>query len=110
MWEVFMDNTMPTSWWKMMAGGMTLAVFNIFAYLHLESSRGPVVVWGPVKALYGAFGPQRVMTILTALAVLFMLGALVEKFRAREDEDDFPRRDQSAESRQPGQFRWVDVD
>ena len=105
-----MDNSMPTSWWKMMAGGTALAVFNIFAYLDLDTARGPVMVWGPVKALYGAFGPQRVMTILTALAVLFMLGALLEKFRGREDEESFHRPNESAEPRQPGQFRWVDVD
>jgi hypothetical protein len=110
MWEVFMDNSMPTSWWKMMAGGTALAVFNIFAYMHLDSARGPVVVWGPVKMMYGAFGPQRVMTVLTALAVLFMLGALVEKFKAREDEEDCRRPSASTEPRQPGQFRWVDVD
>jgi hypothetical protein len=110
MWEVFMDNAMPTSWWKMMAGGTALAVFNIFAYMHLDNARGPAVVWAPVKALYGAFGPDRVMTVLTALAVLFMLAALVEKVRSREDEDDFHRPDERIEPRQPGQFRWVDVD
>lgn len=105
-----MDNAMPTSWWKMMAGGTALAVFNIFAYMHLDNARGPAVVWAPVKALYGAFGPDRVMTVLTALAVLFMLAALVEKVRSREDEDDFHRPDERIEPRQPGQFRWVDVD
>jgi hypothetical protein len=109
MWEVFMDNTMPTSWWKMMAGGAALAVFNIFAYMHLDSARGPSVVWGPVKALYGAFGADRVMTALSALAVLFMLAALVEKVRTR-DEDDFHRPDERIEPREPGKFRWVDVD
>src|SRR5689334_13039799 len=88
MWEVFMDNSMPTWWGKMMAGGMALAVFNFFSYMHLSSPRGPVVVWGPVQAFYGAFGPQRVMTVLTALAVLFMLGALVERVRRRDDEQD----------------------
>ena len=105
-----MDNSMPTSWWKMMAGGAALAVFNMFAYMHLDSARGPVVVWGPVKAIYGAFGADRVMTVLTALAVLFMLGALVEKVRNREDEDHPRRPNESIEPRQPGQFRWVDVD
>lgn len=105
-----MDNSMPTSWWKMMAGGTALAVFNFFAYMQLGSPRGPVVVWGPVKAIYGAFGPQRVMTVLTALAVLFMLGALVEKVRNRGDDGEDLRREPRDEPRQPGQFRWVDVD
>jgi len=41
-----MDNTMPTSWWKMMAGGAALAVFNIFAYIHLDSAHGPALVVG----------------------------------------------------------------
>jgi hypothetical protein len=111
MWEVFMDNSMATSWWKLMAGGTALAVFNIFAYRHLDSARGPVMVWAPVKLLYGAFGPQRVMTVLAALAVLFMLAALVEKVRRRENEDDFDRPiDRNNGPREPGQFRWVDVD
>jgi hypothetical protein len=110
MWEAFMDNTMPTSWWKMMAGGTALAFFNIFAYMHLDNARGPVVVWAPVKLLYGAFGADRVMTVLGGLAVLFLLAALVEKVKEREDEDNFPRRDKRTEPRQPGQFRWVDVD
>jgi len=105
-----MDNSMPTSWWKMMAGGTALAVFNFFAYMQLGSTRGPVVVWGPVKMLYGAFGPQRVMTVLTALAVLFMLGALVERFKGRDEEESYRRPSESTEPRQPGQFRWVDVD
>src|SRR5258708_4470668 len=107
MWEVSMDNTVPTSWWKMMAGGTALAFFNLFAYKHLDSARGPVIVWGPVKAIYGAFGPDRVMTILSALAVLFLLAALVEKVRSRDINDDHYRRpDRSDEPRQPGQFRW----
>jgi hypothetical protein len=110
MWEVFMESSVATPWWKMMAGGTALAVFNIFAYLHLDNARGPVVVWGPVKALYGAFGPDRVMTALSAIAVLFMLAALIEKVRARESDDHFPRRGPRDEQRQPGQFRWVDVD
>jgi hypothetical protein len=110
MWEAFMDNSMPTSWWKMMAGGTVLAVFNIFAYMHLDSARGPVVVWGPVKAIYGAFGADRVMTVLTVLAVLFMLGALVQKVRDREDDGEDRRREPRDQQRQPGQFRWVDVD
>jgi len=104
-----MDNTMPTSWWKMMAGGAALAVFNIFAYIHLDSARGPALVWGPVKALYSAFGPDRVMTVLSALAVLFMLAALVEKVRTR-DEDDFHRPNENPQPREPGKFRWVDTD
>ena len=104
-----MDNTMPTSWWKLMAGGAALAVFNVFAYMHLDSAHGPALVWGPVKALYGAFGPDRVMTVLSVLAVLFMLAALVEKVRTR-DEGDFHRPDERIEPRAPGKFRWVDVD
>src|SRR3954469_1668306 len=110
MWEAFMDNAMPTSWWKMMAGGTALAVFNVFAYMHLDSARGPVVVWGPVKAVYSAFGADRVMTVLSALAVLFMLAALVEKVRTRDDEDDFHRPNENIEPREPGKFKWVDVD
>jgi hypothetical protein len=109
MWEVFMDNTMPTSWWKMMAGGAALAVFNVFAYMHLDSAHGPALVWGPVKALYSAFGPDRVMTVLSAVAVLFMLAALVEKVRSR-DGDDCHRPDERIEPRAPGKFHWVDVD
>lgn len=105
-----MDNAMPTSWWKMMFGGAALAVFNIFAYMHLDSARGPVMVWGPVKALYGAFGPDRVMTVLSGLAVLFMLAALVEKVRTREDDEGFHRPNQDPQPREPGKFRWVDVD
>src|SRR4029079_12129606 len=97
MWEVFMDNSMPTSWWKMMAGGTALAVFNIFAYMHLDSARGPVLVWGPVKMLYGAFGADRVMTVLTALAVLFRLAALREKVRGREDDGEYRRPSESSE-------------
>ena len=105
-----MVNAMPTSWWKMMAGGAALAVFNIFAYMHLDSAHGPVLVWGPVKAIYGAFGPDRVMTVLSALAVLFMLGALVEKVRTREEGDDSHRPNEDPQPREPGKFRWVDVD
>ena len=104
-----MENV-ATTWWKTVACGVTLAFFNIFAYMHLDNARGPVVVWGPVKLLYGAFGPDRVMTVLGGLAVLFLLAALVEKVKRREDEDDFPRRDPRSEPREPGQFRWVDVD
>jgi len=105
-----MDNAVPTSWWKMMAGGTALAVFNIFAYMHLDNARGPVMVWGPVKALYGAFGADRVMTALSALAVLFMLAALVEKVRTRGDDDEFHRPNENIEPREPGKFKWVDVD
>lgn len=106
-----MENSVPTPWWKMAAGGMALAFFNIFAYMHLDTANGPVVVWGPVKALYGSFGPERVMTVLGSLAVLFLLAALVEKVRSRDINDEHyrgPRRSQ--ERREPGQFRWVDVD
>jgi hypothetical protein len=110
MWEAFMDNSVPTSWWKLMFGGTALAVFNIFAYMQLDNARGPVVVWGPVKAIYGAFGPDRVMTVLTALAVLFLLAALVEKVRTRDDEDNNDGRPAADQPRQSGQFRWVDVD
>ena len=106
-----MENSVPTPWWKMAAGGVALAVFNIFAYMHLDSARGPVVVWGPVKALYASFGPDRVMTAIGALAVLFLLAALVEKVRSRDINDDHYRRPgRSNEPREPGQFRWVDVD
>ena len=106
-----MENSVPTPWWKMAAGCVALAVFNIFAYMHLDSARGPVVVWGPVKALYASFGPDRVMTVIGALAVLFLLGALVEKVRSRDINDDHYRRPRrQGEQRQSGPFRWVDVD
>ncbi len=104
-----MDNTMPTTWWKMMLGGSALAVFNVFAYMHLDTASGPVAVWGPVKAFYGAFGPDRVMTGLSALAVLFMLAALLEKVRTREG-DDFHRPDPRIEPREHKPLHWVETD
>src|SRR5258706_15139693 len=78
MWEVFMDNV-ATSWWKTVACGVTLAFFNIFAYMHLDSARGSSMVWGPVQALYGSFGRDKVLTVLGAVAVLFVLAGLGEK-------------------------------
>ena len=105
-----MENSVPTPWWKMAAGGTALAVFNIFAYWHLDSARGPIVVWGPVKALYGAFGPDRVMTVLGSLAVLFLLAALVEKVRSRDINDEHYRHPVRSKPPESGQFRWVDVD
>jgi hypothetical protein len=39
-----------------------------------------------------------------------MLAALVEKVRTRDDEDEFHRPNENIEPREPGKFKWVDVD
>jgi hypothetical protein len=102
-----MDNSAPTSWWKMMLCGLALAYFNIFAYWQLDKG----AVWGPVRSLYGTYGPGKVMTILAAVSVLFLLGALVEKVKERdEDLEPYERpapRDEPGDGRK---YRWVDVD
>jgi hypothetical protein len=103
-----MDNSVPTAWWKMMLCGTTLAFFNVFAYWAMDS-KSPL--WAPVKAIYSTFGPGRVMAVITGLSVLFLLAALVEKVREREDEwEDSQRPQEPKRSADTGKYRWVDVD
>ncbi len=102
-----MDNSVPTSWWKMMLCGAALAFFNIFSYLQLDKG----TVWDPVQQLYGTYGPARVMTTMAAIAVLFMIGALVEKAKERDEEiEPYERPAERETSPQAGRYRWVDVD
>lgn len=104
-----MDNSVPTGWWKMMLCGATLAFFNIFEYAQLDKG----TVWGPVRSLYGTFGPAKVMTVIAAVSVLFLLGALVEKVKERDEDNCTRDDDRDAAPQQPGEqkrYRWVDID
>jgi len=104
-----MENAVTNSWWKTIACGITLAIFNVFAYLHLDNARGSDVVWGPVKALYGSFGPDKVLTALGAVAALFVLAGLVQKAQERgQDQTHEPAPPQEGGAAK--KFHWVDVD